>query len=279
MTTLKIFFLAFIQGITEPFPVSSLGHAVLIPSFFDWRYNPQDPIFLPLLVFLHAGTSLAFLCYFSKDWIMLALGALGYYSPKIRQQSYHLIGLLCITTIPAVFVGYFFENEIRSLFSSELSVSFFLFLNGVLLLAVEKMRQQHKTQGETCLAHLTYKKSFFVGLCQCLAFFPGMSRSGATIGGGLLCGMQHETSALFSFLIAQPIIFAATIREMTKIHFSLHASFPVSTAVCAAVIAGVTALSATAFLMRYFKNHEQWALSPFGWYCMGLGCIGMLVYM
>jgi undecaprenyl-diphosphatase len=117
-----------------------------------------------------------------------------------------------------------------------------------------------------------------IGFWQCLALFPGISRSGATIVGGLLRGITHEAAAHFSFLIATPIIIGATVLEVPKM---LHADIPPGTiqlSVIAAVVSGLVALASTAFLMRYFRHNDKWALNPFAYYCLVAG-IGSLVYL
>jgi undecaprenyl-diphosphatase len=121
--------------------------------------------------------------------------------------------------------------------------------------------------------------AFIVGCWQCTALIPGISRSGATIVGGLLRGVDHEGSAHFSFLIATPIILGATVLEVPKL---LHESVPPGTfqlAALAAVVAGITAWLSTWFLMRWFRSHDSWALNPFAYYCVavGLGSLAVLL--
>jgi undecaprenyl-diphosphatase len=149
----------------------------------------------------------------------------------------------------------------------------FLVINGLLLMAGEKLR----TQGHRPLSTLTMLDAFIIGCWQCTALIPGISRSGATIVGGLLRGIDHEGSAHFSFLIATPIIFGATVLEVPKL---LHESVPEGTfglASLAAVVAGVTAFASTAFLMRYFRQHDAWALNPFAYYCFVIGAGSLLL--
>ncbi len=270
MNTLQSLFIAILQGATELFPVSSLGHAVLLPALLGWTLNEADPTFLPFLVMLHLGTAAALLIYFWRDWLALAMGILGFQSAATTRQSRRLLLLIIVATIPAVVVGAGLEHLLRSLFSSALVAAVFLAINGVLLLAGERLRGN----GRRKLTEMTMLDALLVGCWQCAALIPGISRSGATIVGGLLRGIDHEASAHFSFLIATPVILGAVVLEVPKL---LHESVPAgvfSQAAVAALVAGVTAFASTAFLMRYFRLNDQVALNPFAYYCLAIGLGG-----
>lgn len=271
MSYVQAFIIALLQGATELFPVSSLGHAVILPALLHWNYDLHDATFLPFLVMLHLGTSVALLVFFFKDWRALFLGAIGRDGQRIQLESLHIFWLLIVATIPAVVVGGVFEHLLRSLFGSAASAAVFLFLNGLLLLLTERMRNSVVTREVRCIAGLTSRDAVVIGLFQCLAFFPGLSRSGATICGGLLRGLHHDAAARFSFLMAQPVIIAATVREGFKLRHAPPDAAQIHMAMAAAVVAGVTALASTAFLMRYFRSHDRWAMTPFALYCMALG--------
>ncbi len=274
MTYLHALLIAVLQGATELFPVSSLGHAVLVPALLGWQFDQHAPVFLPFLVLLHFGTAAALLGYFWRDWWALGTGVIGVSGPALAQESRHILLLLVVATIPAVLVGAALEHKLRTLFGAPIPVAAFLAANGVLLIAGEHLRRRAVGAGETQvrpLATLTVVDALVIGIWQCLALLPGLSRSGATITGGLLRGIDHAASAHFSFLIALPIILAATVREVPSL---LHANVPAGTfqvASVAAVVAGLTALASTAFLMRYFRSNDKWALDPFGYYCILAG--------
>jgi undecaprenyl-diphosphatase len=275
MTALQAFAVSVLQGATELFPVSSLGHAVVLPSLLKWHLDQRDPSFLPFLVLLHAGTAAALLLYFWRDWWALGAGVLGFGSQQQVRQSRRVFLLLVVATTPAAALGFLLNDFFRSLFGSPLVAATFLTVNGVLLLVGERLRRN----GQRPLSSLTVTDALLIGVCQCGALIPGLSRSGATIVGGLMRGVDHAGSAHFSFLIATPIIIGATILEVPKL---LHASVPpgvFSLAAIAAAIAGVTAFLSTAFLMRYFRQHDSWALNPFAYYCLifGLGSLGLLL--
>ena len=275
MDTLQAIVIAVVQGATELFPVSSLGHAVVLPALLRWPLDQSAPAFLPFLVMLHVGTAVALLGYFWRDWLALALGVLGVSGPQQTRDNRRKLLLIVVATIPAVIIGFALEHFLRNLFASPLIAAGFLALNGLLLLLGERLRARG---GHRLMESMTITDALAVGFWQCTALIPGISRSGATIVGGLLRGIDHEGAAHFSFLIATPIIIGATVLEVPKLR---HADIPPGTfqlSAIAAVVAGVVALLSTAFLMRYFKHNDKWALGPFAGYCIAAG-IGSLLYL
>lgn len=276
MNALQSIVIAILQGATELFPVSSLGHAVVLPRLLGWDIDQRSAAFLPFLVMLHLGTAAALLLYFWRDWWSLAQGLLGLASPDQVSENRRMFVLIVAATIPAVIVGFLLERFVRGLFGSPLIAATFLAVNGVLLLFGERLR----TSTHRRLASLGLGDALLIGIWQCAALIPGISRSGATIVGGLLRGIDHADSARFSFLIATPVILGATVLEVPKL---LHASIAPGVfrlSAIAALIAGLTAYASTAFLMRYFRNHDSWALNPFAYYCVaaGLGSLALLAF-
>ena len=273
MDTLQAIVIAILQGATELFPVSSLGHAVVLPALLGWNLDQRSPAFLPFLVMLHVGTAVALLGYFWRDWLALGLGVLGLSEAHRNRESRRVFLLIVVATIPAVIAGFLLEKFLRGLFASAVTAAAFLALNGLLLLFGERLRA--RGAGARALATLTVTDAALIGVWQCLALIPGISRSGATIVGGLLRGVNHEDSAHFSFLIAIPVILGATALEVPKL---LHADMPPGTlnlSLAAAAVAGVTALLSTMFLMRYFRDNDRWALNPFAYYCLAAGVLSL----
>ena len=274
MNTLQAIAIAILQGATELFPVSSLGHVVVVPRLLNWSLDQEAPEFLPFVVLLHLGTALALLLYFWRDWLALARGVLGLADPHQIKESRRVFLLIVIATIPAVILGAALEKYVRTLFAAPVIAASFLAVNGLLLLFGERIRGT----GHRPLSTLTMKDALIIGCWQCTALIPGISRSGATIVGGLLRGIDHEGSAHFSFLIATPIIFGATVHQVPRLMHANVAPGVLPLAIVAAVVAGITAYASTWFLMRYFRDHNEWALNPFGYYCIffGLGALGVL---
>ena len=207
-----------LQGASELFPVSSLGHAVLVPSLLHWSFKQSDPSFVPFLVLLHLGTATALLILYRDEWVRI-IG--GFFTAAIRGQmrtdSERLAMLLLAGTLPAAVLGVYLESRIKTLFASPYEASDFLVLNGVLMLSFEWLRRRREqgTSREEQESHfasaekISFRAAAIVGACQALAFLPGISRSGVTIGGGLLAGLRHQEAARFSFLLATPVILGA----------------------------------------------------------------------
>jgi undecaprenyl-diphosphatase len=268
MDAFQALVIAVLQGATELFPVSSLGHAVVLPALLGWPIDQHAAAFLPFLVLLHLGTATALLLFFWRDWLALAAGVLGIASAHQRAESRRVLLLIVVATVPAVIAGFLLERFVRGLFATPLVAAAFLLVNGLLLLAGERLR----SSAQRPLSSLDLRDAVSIGLWQCTALIPGISRSGATIVGGLLRGVDHAGSAHFSFLIATPIILGATVLEVPKL---LRAEIPsgvFSLAAVAAVVAGITAFLSTWFLVRYFRSHDSWALNPFAYYCFAAGC-------
>ena len=303
MSTLQAFLIAVLQGATELFPISSLGHAVVVPAVLGWSLDQRAPEFLPFLVLLHTGTAVALIGYFWRDWLGLGLGVLGQGGAVRVAEARRMTLMIAIATVPAVVLGFALNAFFRSLFASPMVAAAFLAVNGLVLLFGERLRagargsaaqggaaqggaaqggsgqggavQGGSGRGTKPLLHLTALDAVLIGVWQCGALVPGISRAGATMVGGLLRGLDHEASAHFSFLIAAPIIVGATVLEVPHL---LHASVAPGVfgqAAAAAVVAGVVAWLSTAFLMRYFRNHDKWALNPFAYYCMAAGVAAM----
>jgi undecaprenyl-diphosphatase len=278
MTALQALLFAAIQGITELFPISSLGHAVVIPRLFGWAVDQQSPSFLPFLVVLHVGTAVALLAYFWRDWAGFLQAILGAMAPAEVKSQRRLLGMLIIGTIPAVIVGFALEHALRNLFGSPPIAAAFLIVNGVVLLVGERLRTRDvKTEHLRTLDDIHVIDALLIGICQCTALIPGISRSGVTMVGGLLRGLSHEAAAHFSFLLATPIIAGAAVLEVPKlIRHGTTESGMTLLALLAGVVAGVTAWLSVFILMRYFKRREFEALDPFGYYCIAFGAAVLL---
>lgn len=263
MSLLHAILFAILQGATELFPVSSLGHAVIVPSLLHWGVNQQSPGFLPFLVMLHLGTAIGLIAYFYVEWLVMARGVFGFGSAQENGSARAVFAKLVVATIPAVVIGTLLKKKIAHLFGNPEFAAVFLFLNAGLLLWGDKLR----AKGLRREGVITYTDALIIGFFQCLAFLPGLSRSGAAIVGGLRRGISYAGAARFSFLMGTPVIFAAGVSELPKLihEHQLHALLGFS--LVAAVVAGVVAYASTAFLMQYFRKHDEWALKPFVIYC------------
>jgi undecaprenyl-diphosphatase len=266
-----------VQGITELFPVSSLGHSVILPSILGWKINQGADFFLIFLVATHFATALVLFVYFWKDWKRIIWGLLR--SIKnisiVGDADARLGWLLVLGTVPAGLLGLFFQNKLQALFASPKYVSIFLVCNGLVLFAAEYLRKKKRalvnelaaTDKDAELAKLSWTNSFKVGLAQVLALIPGLSRTGSALGGGLLVGLNHEEAARFAFLLATPIIGAAAALKLP--HFLLHIhSYPAGPIFAGAIAAAICAYFSVKFLLKYFQTKT---LNPFAIYCILAG--------
>ncbi len=272
-----------LQGATELFPVSSLGHAVLIPSLLRWSFKQSDPSFLPFLVLLHLGTATALLVLYRQEWLAIIR---GFFTAAIRGQiqtdTERLAMLLLVGTIPAAVLGVFLQTKIKNLFASPSEAAVFLVVNGVLMIGFEVLRRRAERRAVVTAAsrveqeeqfaqaeRISFRAAAVVGACQALAFLPGISRSGVTIGGGLLAGLRHEEAARFSFLLATPVILGAGIVEVPQLFAS---GVPIAEYLAGAVLSGIAAYASARFLLRYFRSGR---LDPYGVYCIAAGLVSL----
>lgn len=274
MTALQAILTALLQGVTELFPVSSLGHAVVLPRLLGWHIDQEAPSYLPFLVVLHVGTAAALLAYFWRDWVGLATAVVGLGPQDERRQHWRLLLLIVVATIPAVVLGFGLEKLFRSLFGAPAVAAAFLVVNGFVLFTGERLRRK---SGDRRLEEMGWLEAGLIGLWQSAALIPGISRSGTTMVGALLLGFQHREAAHFSFLIATPVIAGAAVLEVPKL---MHAGIGISALYwTAGAVAGVTAWLSVAFLMRYFRRHEFEALDPFAWYCWAAGALALALLL
>ena len=275
MTLIAAILFAIMQGATELFPVSSLGHAVIVPRLLHWSVNQHAPSFLPFVVMLHVGTATALLLYFWRDWWAMALAVLHRGEPREIAPQRRLLINLVLATLPAVVIGFALKKPIQHLFAAPMIAAGFLILNALLLLGGDRLRRRASAKP---VESLTSIDSLIIGLFQCLAFLPGLSRSGAAMVGGLARGVDHGGAARFAFLMATPVIAGATVIEVPKLlHHHLLGGGILGLAIIAAVVAGVVAYLSTAFLMRYFRDHDRWSLGPFAAYCAGMGVLSLVL--
>jgi undecaprenyl-diphosphatase len=260
LTGLQAIVLAVVQGITELFPISSLGHAVILPAILGWKVDENAEGFLPFLAVMHLGTAIALLGYFWRDWLSFASSVVRFRDPAGAADR-RLFWRVVAATIPAVVIGFLFEKKLREGFAAPTLAAAFLVINGVMLFVAERLQRS----GRRRLSELSFFQAGIIGCWQCLALIPGMSRSGATMSGGYLLGLNHEDSARFSFLTATPIILGAVALEAPKL-IKHHTGFGVLSLEAGAV-AGLTALASVWALMRWFKSHEVKGFDPFALYC------------
>ncbi len=277
MTTIQIYILALVQGLTELFPISSLGHAVVLPALLGWNWDSESFQFLPFLIMLHVGTAVALLIYFWRDWVALLLAVLGLAPEAERRRYRNLLLLMAVATVPAAAAGVLLNKFFHALFGSPLAAAAFLLVNGIALFGGERLRRRG---GHRTIADIGVVDAVLIGCCQAFALFPGISRSGATMIAGLLRGMTHEAAAYFSFLIATPVIVGAAVLEIPKA-LKANVPFDLPTMVIAGAVAGAAAYGSLVVMMRWFHRTDFEALDPFAYYCAaaGLVSLGLLAWV
>jgi undecaprenyl-diphosphatase len=273
MTYFQAIVLGLLQGVSELFPVSSLGHSVILPKLLGWNIHQNDSFFLTFLVGTHFATALVLLGFFWRDWVRILQGigrSLRDREIGAEDTEARLGWLLVIGTVPAGLLGLLLQDKLREVFASPQSAAFFLFLNGGVLYGAEVLRRRapevqrdDPAADERIARRVGFRGALGVGAAQALALIPGFSRSGATMGGGLLAGLSNEDAARFAFLLATPIIGAAAVLKLPELFGSTGDGVRGQTLV-GALCSAVTAYLAVRFLMRFFETNR---LTPFAIYC------------
>lgn len=318
MSYLQAIVIALVQGVTELFPVSSLGHSVLLPAWLggSWETmveqssqpNSESSFYLAYIVALHVATAIALLVFFRADWVRIFAGFFRSAARSIRERRLiaadsdeRLAWLIVFATIPVGLTGLAFEHTLRTIFAKPLSAAVLLTINGLILLAGERLRrrvaataEQQRVPAEAYattrsgprageevtaavesdqrLAGLRYRDGVYVGLWQIPALLAGISRSGATMVGGLTRGLSHEDAARFAFLLATPVILAAGVLKLPSLAGpagdNIHGQVIVGM-----IVAGVAAYLSVRFLVRYFETRT---LTPFAIYCLVAGIASII---
>ena len=293
MTYLQAIVIGLLQGVTELFPISSLGHSVLLPGWLGWDslvhgQSADESFYLAFLVGVHVATALALLVFFRQDWVRIIRGFFrSLRRRRIESPDERLAWLLIIATIPTGLTGLLLEHTFRTVFAKPLAAAVFLTINGLILLGGERVRRRAEVrelaraaptpggpeveEGRQ-LATLDFKEAGVVGVAQTFALFAGISRSGITMVAGLVRGLNHEDAARFSFLLATPIILAAGVYKLPDLLGS-NGDHVRGQVLVGSLFAAVAAFLSVRFLVRYFTSHN---LNPFGIYCILVGLISIV---
>lgn len=293
LNLLQVIVLALLQGIAELFPISSLGHTVVLPALLHWRIDQSAPSYLAFVVLLHVGTAAALVLFYWRDWLRLlrALCASLVRGRFNDDPDERFIWLIIVGTLPAAVLALLFEQPLRENFGHPQTAALLLAVNGLLMLAGEVMRRRqsgagqgsHLRAGESQVSvvqehknvdRLGWGGAVIVGLFQSLALFPGISRSGATMVGGLALGLRHHEAMRYAFMLATPIIVAASLKTTPDLMAPAGRGV-LGYAVLGCVLSAVAAYLSVRFLDRYFRTNR---LDPFAYYCLaaGIGALALL---
>jgi len=296
LTLLQVVALALLQGVAELFPVSSLGHTVILPALLHWNIDQTDPAYLAFVVLLHFGTAAALLYFYWRDWahllrVLFASLARGHFSDDPDER---FIWLVVVGTVPAALLALLFQDALRSNFGNPTAAAVFLTINGVIMLVGEVLRRRQaaavsaassdsgvpgtagapgKVQEYKDIDRLGWRGAIIVGLCQSLALLPGISRSGATMVGGLALGLRHHEAFRYTFMLATPIILAASIKTAPDLLTPAGRGI-LGYAVLGCILSAVAAYLSVRFLDRYFRTNR---LDPFAYYCLIAGVVAFVL--
>lgn len=280
---LQAIVLGLLQGIAEPFPISSLGHGVIAPALFGWNIHQNDDYFLAFLVATHCATAIVLFFFFFDDWMRIFRGlgrSLRDREVKADDSDARLGWVIVIGTIPAGLLGLLLEHPLRTLFASAQTAAAFLVVNGILLLLFERLRRRPPKPGDYAgdadprIAKMSFKQALAIGAAQAAALIPGISRSGITMGGGLLTGLSNEDAARYAFLLATPIIGAAGVLKLPELLGSTGGGVR-GQALVGALAAALATYLAVKFLLKFFETNR---LTPFGVYCIAMGVFCSVVF-
>jgi undecaprenyl-diphosphatase len=300
LSYLQALVIGLLQGGTELFPVSSLGHSVLVPALIggSWQHlvtesstaNSGESPYLAFIVALHVATAAALLIFFWRDWVRIISAFFrSCRNRRVESSDERLAWLIVIATIPVGITGLVLEHLFRTLFAKPIAAAIFLFINGLILLLGERLRKQAderqtddtgqvasdagSSAGGLVVAqkrHLTdfaFREAAVIGFFQTFALLAGISRSGITMVAGLLRGLDHEDAAKFSFLLATPVIFAAGVLKLPVLAGSAGNGIR-GQVIVGSLVAGIAAYLTVRFLVKYFETRT---LQPFAIYCLAMG--------
>ncbi len=276
--------LGLLQGITELFPISSLGHSIILPGLLGWHFDENATDVVEFLVATHLATALVLFFIYWKDWVRVIRGifrSLAAREIAPTDTDAKLGWLLVAGTVPVGIAGLSFEEQAKQFFVSPRQAAFFLIVNGAILLGAELLRRRKtraKPQAEIVegaderIAKLSWVQAIKVGCMQILALVPGISRTGSAMTGGLFADLSHEDALRFSFLLATPIIGAAALLELPGLFAAGGAIL--QAALVGALAAAIAAYLSVKFLVHHFKTKT---LLPFAMYCFLAGALALFL--
>jgi undecaprenyl-diphosphatase len=297
ITIFQAIVLGVLQGATELFPISSLGHTVLFPTLFGWhnivrwQSQPESP-WLAFVVMLHVGSAIGLLIYFWRTWLGVIKGFFRTLARrKLETPIERLAWLIIVATIPVGIFGLLLEHPIRVALAKPLAASIFLVVNGFILAGGEyfrrraevrelALREGAKEDGGRRLDTLEFREAGVIGTAQTAALVAGISRDGVVMSTGLARGLDHSDAARFAFLLATPPILAAGLFKLPDLTGKIHGAVGTQASglrvasLVAATAAAITAVVTVHFLMRYFRTRTLW---PFAIYCWIFGT-AMIIY-
>ena len=277
LTYFQAILLGFLQGVTELFPISSLGHSVLVPALLGWHIDQASDQFLAFVVATHFATALVLFAFFFREWVAIIKGMVGSLARmKLApgDVSAKLGWRIVVSSLPAGLLGLLLKKHVEGLLAAPALVAAFLIVNGAVLYFAERLRRRaaEGAADDNRIAAMTWRAAFGIGCAQAVALVPGFSRTGVAMTGGLLNGLSHENAARYSFLLATPLIGAAALLETPRLFANGGSELPV--ACLGAIAAAVASYLSVRFLTRYFETRTMY---PFAGYCVIAGLVSLIL--
>jgi undecaprenyl-diphosphatase len=268
---------AIIQGITELFPVSSLGHAILIPAWIGGSFkefiSEENHSYLLITIAMHLASVIALFIVFRNRWFKIVSKSLKSLRVRdLRNAQFQVLTYIVIATIPVGFLGVLFSDFFQTLFGKPLYTGAFLMLNGLILFSAERLVRKNSNEAvidsdESIATHLNGKSALLIGIGQSAALFAGVSRFGITMSAGLLRKLNHSTASDFAFLLSLPVILGASIVKLPEL-FTAEARDLLGPILVGCLVSGICTYISVRFLVNWFKTRT---LYPFAIYCFVLG--------
>jgi len=272
----------FIQGITELFPVSSLGHAILIPAWIGGSFkefiSEENKAYLLITIAMHLASSIALFLVFRKRWLNLIGGTFTSIRKRsFQSKQFRVLSYILIATIPVGALGVIFGDYFQSIFGKPAYSAVFLTINGVLLIMAERLSKKYISHSSSDSdaeidAHISAKSAVVIGFGQSLALFAGISRFGITMSAGLLRKLNHSVASDFAFLLSLPVIVGAAIVKLPEL-FTTDAKQLLGQILVGSVVSFIATYISVTFLVKWFKSKT---LYPFAIYCLIFGIASFL---
>ncbi|MEY4677968.1 MAG: hypothetical protein RI992_683 [Actinomycetota bacterium] len=274
--------IGFIQGITELFPISSLGHAILIPAWLGGTFkdfiSEENQTYLLISIAMHLASSVALFLVFRKRWSNLILGSIRALKVRNFQNTqFKVLSYIVIATIPVGVLGLAFDDYFQNIFGKPEFSAVFLTINGLILIGAERLSRRDVAHelpdSDAEIDHrVNVKRSVVIGFGQSLALFAGISRFGVTMSAGLLSKLNHSVASDFAFLLSLPVILGASIVKLPQL-FTTDANQLMGQIAVGSIVSFICTYISVTFLVRWFKTRT---LYPFAIYCLIFGILSLL---
>lgn len=274
--------IGFIQGITELFPISSLGHAILIPAWLGGSFkdfiSDENQTYLLISIAMHLASSVALFLVFRKRWQNLIFGSfLALKSRNFQNTQFKVLSYIIIATIPVGILGLAFDDYFQSIFGKPEFSAIFLTINGLILIGAERLSRRDVAHelldSDAEIDHrVNVKSAVVIGFGQSLALFAGISRFGVTMSAGLLSKLNHSVASDFAFLLSLPVILGASIVKLPEL-FTTDANQLMGQIIAGSMVSFICTYISVTFLVRWFKTRT---LYPFAIYCLIVGILSFV---